>query len=182
MVANCRVKMTRSFCPMPPKPGILSEIWIGFFLILTFESAIARRRCWTAASSAASISPFFTSPDLVLPSQTQTGSLAARPPWVRIFAAAAGAVAICLSSYRRLDRPVDARFRSARRSCCAALRRPSCAPSPSSSVIMPALDQRRERLVQRLHAELRLADLHLRVDLVDLVLADQVPDGGVRAP
>ena len=46
--------------------------------------------------------------------------------------------------------------------------------------IEAALDQRRQRLIEGLHAELGLADLHLRIDLVDLVLADQVPDGGVR--
>ena len=40
--------------------------------------------------------------------------------------------------------------------------------------------QRRQRLVERLHAELLLAGLHRRVDLVDLVLADQVADGGRR--
>src|SRR4029450_2391213 len=42
------------------------------------------------------------------------------------------------------------------------------------------LYERRERLPHRLHAELRLADLHLRVDLVDLLLADEVADRGVR--
>jgi hypothetical protein len=40
---------------------------------LTFDSAIARKRCWTLASSGASVSPFLISPVLVLPSQTQTG-------------------------------------------------------------------------------------------------------------
>ena len=44
----------------------------------------------------------------------------------------------------------------------------------------PPRVEREERLVQRLHAVLVLADLHRAVDLVDLVLADQVPDGGVR--
>ena len=43
----------------------------------------------------------------------------------------------------------------------------------------PLLHEGRQRLVDGLHAVLLLADLHLRVDLVDLVLADQVPDGGV---
>src|SRR5512140_1554685 len=43
----------------------------------------------------------------------------------------------------------------------------------------PPLEQVRQRLVEGLHPELRLAHLHRRVDLVDLVLADEVPDGGV---
>src|SRR4051794_14385496 len=37
-----------------------------------------------------------------------------------------------------------------------------------------------QRLVHGLHAELGLPDLHLRVDLVQLVLADQVADRRVR--
>src|SRR6185369_13587759 len=41
-------------------------------------------------------------------------------------------------------------------------------------------EEARQRLVEGLHPELLLAHLHLRVDLVDLVLADEVPDGGVR--
>ena len=39
-----------------------------------------------------------------------------------------------------------------------------------------ALVEREERLVQRLHPVLVLPDLHLGVDLMDLVLADQVSD------
>ena len=46
----------------------------------------------------------------------------------------------------------------------------------------PPLVQRRQRLVHRLHPELLLAGLHRRVDLVDLVLADQVPDRRRWAP
>ena len=38
--------------------------------------------------------------------------------------------------------------------------------------------QLRQRLVHRLHPELVLTDLHLRIDLVDLVLANQVANGG----
>src|SRR6266536_1702493 len=37
----------------------------------------------------------------------------------------------------------------------------------------------RQRLVERLHAELLLAGLHGRVDLVNLVFPDQVADGGI---
>src|SRR5258708_14358319 len=44
----------------------------------------------------------------------------------------------------------------------------------------PTLVEREQALVERLHRELFLTDLHLRVDLVNLVLADQVPDRGVR--
>ena len=87
IVANCRVKMTMSFCEMPPMPGSLKLSCIPFLRILTLCSAIARSRCWTEASSAASIWPFFTSPVLVLPSQVQIGSCWAG--WA--FAAAAGA-------------------------------------------------------------------------------------------
>jgi hypothetical protein len=36
-----------------------------------------------------------------------------------------------------------------------------------------------QRLGHGLHAELALPDLELRVELVDLVLADQVADGGI---
>src|SRR5574341_1950960 len=36
------------------------------------------------------------------------------------------------------------------------------------------------RLVQRQHAELRLAGLHDGVNLVDLVFTDEAPDGGIR--
>src|SRR3989449_9940840 len=79
---------------MPPSPGSLSEIWMGFFLILTFISAIARRRCWTDASSGASTSPLFTSPVLVFPSQTQIGSFGPALVFGAVFAAAAGARAI----------------------------------------------------------------------------------------
>src|ERR1700730_19209548 len=94
MVADCWVKMTRSFWLMHPKPGILSEIGMGFFLILTLVSAIARRRCWTDASSDASTSPRLTSPVFVFPSQTQTGSLGAAVAVGAVLVAAAGAVAI----------------------------------------------------------------------------------------
>src|SRR5262249_35857118 len=45
---------------------------------------------------------------------------------------------------------------------------------------LTAQKQRRQRLVERLHAVLALSDLHLRVDLMQLVLADQVSDGRVR--
>src|SRR5687767_8221411 len=38
------------------------------------------------------------------------------------------------------------------------------------------LEQIEQRLAHGLHAVLRLADLHLRVDLVDLLLAHEVPD------
>src|SRR5450759_4955800 len=44
----------------------------------------------------------------------------------------------------------------------------------------PVEEQRRQRLVQRLHPHPLLARLHRGVDLVDLVLADQVPDRGGR--
>src|SRR5579884_1322137 len=40
--------------------------------------------------------------------------------------------------------------------------------------------RRRQRLIEGLHAELVLARLHRRIDLVDLVFADQVADGGIR--
>ena len=50
---------------------------------------------------------------------------------------------------------------------------------PSSCVMSSLVAQRGERLVHRLHAELLLADLHRGVDLVDFVLADEVPDGRV---
>ena len=40
--------------------------------------------------------------------------------------------------------------------------------------------QRGQRLVRRLHPELFLPGLHRRIDLVDLVLANQVPDGRRR--
>src|SRR3990172_4856588 len=43
-----------------------------------------------------------------------------------------------------------------------------------------ALVELPQRLVHRLHPELLLAHLHRRVDLVHLVLADQVANGGVR--
>jgi len=42
------------------------------------------------------------------------------------------------------------------------------------------VDERRERLVERLHPVLVLPRLHHRVDLVELVLADEVPDRGRR--
>jgi len=136
MVANCRVKMTRSFWEMPPSPGILSEIWMGFFLIFTFVSAIARRRCCTEASSAASTSPFFTSPVLVFPSQTQIGSFGAALAFGAVFAAVAGAVAIAVSSYRawtgRLTPGLTPEASMVRSSSGSELR-----PSPSSSVIRP---------------------------------------------
>src|SRR3989454_8809144 len=95
--------MTRSFCEMPPSPGSLSEIWMGFFLILTFISAIARRRCWTDASSGASTSPLFTSPVLVFPSQTQIGSFGAALVFGAVFAAAAGDVVHPLPYFHVLD-------------------------------------------------------------------------------
>src|SRR5438445_10337723 len=98
---------------MPPSPGILSEIWMGFFLIFTFVSAIARRRCCTEASSVASTSPLFTSPVLVFPSQTQIGSFGAALAFGAVFPAVAGGVAIAGASCRawlgRLRPGVDAR-------------------------------------------------------------------------
>src|SRR2546427_2435840 len=42
------------------------------------------------------------------------------------------------------------------------------------------LDEGDQGLAHRLHAELRLTDLHLGVDLVHLLLADEVADRGVR--
>ncbi len=42
------------------------------------------------------------------------------------------------------------------------------------------MDERGERLVERLHPVLVLSGLHHRVDLVELVLADEVPDRGRR--
>ena len=49
-------------------------------------------------------------------------------------------------------------------------------PNASSWVMIRLREEHRQALVEGLHAELRLSDLHRRVDLVDLVLADQVPD------
>jgi hypothetical protein len=43
----------------------------------------------------------------------------------------------------------------------------------------PLGEEHGQALVEGLHSELRLTDLHRRVDLVDLVLADEVPDGRV---
>ncbi len=100
---------------------------MGFFLILTLVSAIARRRCWTEASSGASTSPFFTSPDFVFPSQTQTGTLGA--------AAAFGAV-LGVSSYRactgRFTPGFTPEARMVRSSSESELR-----PRPSSRVMTP---------------------------------------------
>jgi hypothetical protein len=44
----------------------------------------------------------------------------------------------------------------------------------------PPLVEGEEGLVHGLHPELRLADLHLGVNLVDLILADKVAYGGIR--
>ncbi len=44
----------------------------------------------------------------------------------------------------------------------------------------PLVVERGERLVEGLHAVLALTRLHHRVNLVHLVLADEVADGGVR--
>ena len=52
--------------------------------------------------------------------------------------------------------------------------------SAVSSVISSLLIQRRERLIHRLHAHLFLTGLHRGVDLMDLVLANQVPDARRR--
>ena len=49
----------------------------------------------------------------------------------------------------------------------------------TSSVIWRLWYQRRERLVKCLHSEFILPGLHHRIDLVDLVFADQVADSGV---
>ena len=49
-----------------------------------------------------------------------------------------------------------------------------------SSVICFLEIRRRQRLVEGLHSELVLAGLHGRINLVDLVFADQVADRGVR--
>ena len=39
--------------------------------------------------------------------------------------------------------------------------------------------QRRKSLIKGLHAKFVLAGLHHRIDLMDLVLADQVSDSGI---
>jgi len=56
------------------------------------DSAIARKRCWTLASSGASTSPFLVSPVLVLPSQTQTGTRGG----AALFGLLAAAVAVAI--------------------------------------------------------------------------------------
>jgi hypothetical protein len=71
---NWRVKTSRSFEVTPPKPGILMLISLGFFFTRVGSSPIWERRAFTAASSAASISPPRTSPWRVFASHFQTGS------------------------------------------------------------------------------------------------------------
>ena len=41
---------------------------------------------------------------------------------------------------------------------------------------LPAQVHLNQRLIHRLHLVLPLADLHLGVDLVDLILSDEIPD------
>ena len=141
-----------SFCEMPPKPGSLNLSCIGFLRILTFCSAIARRRCWTAASSEASISPFLTSPVLVFPSQVQTGSFC----WAGWALAAAAGEAIVSSPYGRgviegrvaVGRvPEESRLRSSsgselRASASSIVTRPRCTIAASDwlKVCMPNFD------------------------------------------
>src|SRR6267143_2452824 len=174
IVANWRVKMMMSFWEIPPMPGSL-KVSCDFLRILTFCSAIARKRCWTEASSAASIWPFFTSPVLVFPSHVQMGIF--RCAGCALAAAAGAAIQVSLRALR-LHRAVHARAGSGGEDV-AQLVRIGAAGHRLLEGNETLLHQRRQRLVEGLHAELRLADLHRGVDLVDLVLADQVPDGGV---
>src|SRR5205823_7112964 len=80
--------------------------------------------------------PFFTSPVLVFPSQTQIGNLGAAVALGADFAAAAGAVAIAVSCYRawtgRFTPGLTPEARMFRNSSGSELR-----PSPSSSVVRP---------------------------------------------
>ncbi len=71
---NWRVKIRMSLVVTPPMPGILMWISRGFFFTLVGSSPICERRAFTAASSAASISPPRSSPWRVLASHFHTGS------------------------------------------------------------------------------------------------------------
>src|SRR5207302_3576098 len=167
--------MTMSFCEMPPMPGSLNPSPADLRRIFTFCSAIARSRCWTAPSSEASISPFLISPDLVFPSQAQTGTFC----WTGCALAAAAGAAIVFSLRARRHRGTRCRGARAGGEHVAQLVRIGAARHSLVDGDRAPLDQRGQGLVERLHPELRLAHLHRRVDLMDLVLANEVPDGGV---
>src|SRR5712692_8983449 len=148
IVANCRVKMTMSFCEMPPMPGSL-KLNCDFLRTLTFCSDIDRRRWWTEASSVASIWPFFTSPgkdrELVVGGLDLGGSCG-------------GGHEVSLGAGRR-NRAGHARAGSGGEDV-AQLVGVGAAAHRFLERDHALLHQRRERLVEGLHAELRLADLH----------------------
>src|SRR5262249_44116400 len=182
--ANWRVKTTRSFSGTGLPIANAERPWPCF---LTFWTAIcsARSRATAISSVAASTVPRRMSPPRVRPSYAKVGmglapslvwlsrlgpgeGRSGRPPrergspLLRVHGAARAAAGLRGGDHRL--QLVDVR-------------------APAQTVLErdDALQvQVAQRLVQRLHAELRLADLHLRVDLVDLVLADEVPDRGVR--
>src|SRR5690606_9075003 len=172
MVANWRVKTTRSRIVTPFRNSLRLARLLAAFGRTEIGAIIWPRSCIIAAASLlASIVPFLSVPWRVRPSQAKTGM-----PFPLVDTgvkssddAASGArhaplhdrAAAALDQVLQLLHVVAARHRVV-------------------EADQPPLVERRERLVHGLHPVLVLADLHLRVDLMDLVLADQVADRGVR--
>ena len=169
IVANWRVKMTRSriFDALLQEREDLGEV-LGLRLHLGRRDAPARAACAIAASTSVRV-------DHALLRRARLASCLPSRTWAWWSPRSPRLASPC-------GRRAAAHARSGSRSCSRARR-----GRELRAHRVLERDQRRwyevgERLVHRLHAELGLADLHLRVDLVDLVLADQVADRRVRAP
>src|SRR5262249_52506172 len=172
MVANCRVNTTISwFFTGAPNDGSFRSLSrpLPFSLILegTGWMRCVRRRTMTASRLVASISPLSVSPLGDTPCQRKVGMCEG------------SSIGLSAGGARRLLRGTGARS-AVDAEHLLELVELGRVPQRLVDRDVVLLHERGEGLPHRLHAELGLADLHLRVDLVDLLLADEVTDGGVR--
>src|ERR1700687_1465228 len=169
-----------------PNPGIANSRSKPFPFSLIFAGIgwmrCERRRTNTASRVGASISPASTSPRAETPCQRKTAIFSPH-----FFGEGArksvGFTRSSPSMLRGEARHVPKR---------SAVRRPRARPQHRAHLVQfrrvadrlvvrdqSALEKIDERLRHRLHAELDLPHLHLRVDLMNLLFADEIADGCV---